>query len=182
MADKYNAYTSAPDQQYAAPAQWYQQAGYPTQSASQAFFSDQPYRPQTQYPYSRNYPQYEPYRDAPAPYCEPNRNYNNYSAYQPPPPPPRYSTSPQYQYQQPGDRAPFNTYGTYDPYAALPSSRKDERGLMGAVGGGAAGMVGGELLGDHPISGALAGAYLGSKMEKRHERKKHERDELFFDQ
>lgn len=42
-------------------------------------------------------------------------------------------------------------------------------------------MAGGELLGGHPILGALAGAYLGNKMEKKHKRRKHEREELFYE-
>ncbi|KAF9733432.1 hypothetical protein PMIN01_09115 [Paraphaeosphaeria minitans] len=100
----------------------------------------------------------------------------------PPSPLSRYSSTPyqnQYQNQYPDDRALYNIYGTYDPYAAPPSP-KGEHGLMGAVGGGRAGMVGGALLGDHPLVGALAGAHLDKKIEPRQERKKHEREEMFF--
>lgn len=50
---------------------------------------------------------------------------------------------------------------------------------MGVVGG-AAGMVGGELLGGHPIVGPLVGAYLGNRMDEKHRKKKRERDEEYF--
>lgn len=47
---------------------------------------------------------------------------------------------------------------------------------MGALGGGAAGAIGGEILGDHPIIGGLLGAFVGDELEKRHKRHKRERE------
>ena len=43
-------------------------------------------------------------------------------------------------------------------------------------------MAGGEMLGGHPILGAIAGAVIGDKMEKRHKRHKHEREELAWEE
>jgi outer membrane lipoprotein SlyB len=45
--------------------------------------------------------------------------------------------------------------------------------LMGALGGGAAGYFGGNKMGGHGIMGALAGAFLGSKLEDKHKDKKN---------
>lgn len=61
----------------------------------------------------------------------------------------------------------MHQYGQYDTYG---QPRCQERGLMGTIGGGVAGMAGGELLGGHPVIGGLAGAYLGHKMEQRYNR------------
>lgn len=40
-----------------------------------------------------------------------------------------------------------------------------DRGLMGALGGGAAGYFGGNKMGGHGLMGAIAGAFLGHKLE-----------------
>jgi outer membrane lipoprotein SlyB len=48
-----------------------------------------------------------------------------------------------------------------------------DRGLMGALGGGAAGYFGGNKMGGHGIIGAIAGAVLGSKLEDKKKDKKH---------
>jgi hypothetical protein len=68
-------------------------------------------------------------------------------------------------YGQPG--APG--YGPTDPNAQA----EGDRGLMGALGGGAAGYFGGNKLGGHGIMGALAGAFVGSKLEDKHKKPKH---------
>lgn len=60
-------------------------------------------------------------------------------------------------------------YGPTDPNAQA----EGDRGLMGALGGGAAGYFGGNKLGGHGIMGAIAGAVLGSKLEDKHKDKKH---------
>lgn len=51
-------------------------------------------------------------------------------------------------------------YGATDPAAA----QDGERGLMGALAGGAAGRFGGKKAG-HGLIGTLAGAFIGSKLE-----------------
>jgi hypothetical protein len=61
------------------------------------------------------------------------------------------------------------SYGPTDPGA----QQEGDRGLMGALGGGAAGYFGGNKMGGHGIMGAIAGAVLGSKLEDKHKRKKH---------
>jgi hypothetical protein len=61
------------------------------------------------------------------------------------------------------------TYGSTDPGA----QQEGDRGLMGALGGGAAGYFGGNKMGGHGIIGALAGAVLGSRLEDKHKKKKH---------
>ena len=48
-----------------------------------------------------------------------------------------------------------------------------DRGLMGALGGGAAGYFGGNKMGGHGIIGAIAGSILGSKLEDKHKKPKH---------
>jgi hypothetical protein len=68
-------------------------------------------------------------------------------------------------YGQPG--APG--YGPTDPNAQA----EGDRGLMGALGGGAAGYFGGNKMGGHGIMGAIAGAVLGSKLEDKHKKPKH---------
>jgi hypothetical protein len=44
-------------------------------------------------------------------------------------------------------------------------AQEEDRGLMGALAGGAAGFAGGHKMGNHGIIGALAGAFMGSKLE-----------------
>jgi outer membrane lipoprotein SlyB len=46
-------------------------------------------------------------------------------------------------------------------------AQEGERGLLGAVAGGAAGIFAGNRVGGgHPILGALAGAFAGHKLEE----------------
>lgn len=66
---------------------------------------------------------------------------------------------------QPGQQP----YNPTDPAA----QQEGDRGLMGALGGGAAGYFGGNKMGGHGIMGAIAGAVLGSKLEDRQKAKKH---------
>jgi outer membrane lipoprotein SlyB len=51
--------------------------------------------------------------------------------------------------------------------------QEGDRGLMGALGGGAAGYFGGNKMGGHGIIGAIAGAVLGSKTEDHFKKPKH---------
>jgi len=51
--------------------------------------------------------------------------------------------------------------GPTDPNNAA----EGERGILGAMAGGAAGYYGGKKLGGHNILGALAGAWAGHKLE-----------------
>jgi hypothetical protein len=60
-------------------------------------------------------------------------------------------------------------YGATDPNAQA----EGDRGLMGALGGGAAGYFGGNKMGGHGIMGAIAGAVLGSKLEDKAKKPKH---------
>jgi len=69
-------------------------------------------------------------------------------------------------YGQPGQQ---QQYGSTDPNAQA----EGDRGLMGALGGGAAGYFGGNKMGGHGFIGALAGAVLGSKLEDKHKKPKH---------
>jgi hypothetical protein len=77
----------------------------------------------------------------------------------------QYPHDAQAPYSQPGQQ----TYGSTDPNAQA----EGDRGLMGAMGGGAAGYFGGNKMGGHGIIGAIAGAVLGSKLEDKHKNKKH---------
>jgi len=76
------------------------------------------------------------------------------------------------QQEYPGQQSsPYGqqNYGPTDPNAQA----EGDRGLMGALGGGAAGYFGGNKMGGHGIIGAIAGAVLGSKLEDKHKDKKH---------
>jgi hypothetical protein len=66
---------------------------------------------------------------------------------------------------QPGQQQ----YGPSDPAM----QQEGDRGLMGALGGGAAGYFGGNKMGGHGILGAIAGAVLGSKTEDHFKKPKH---------
>jgi len=48
-----------------------------------------------------------------------------------------------------------------------------DRGLMGALAGGAAGYYGGNKLGGHGFLGAITGAFAGHKLEEKHKHGKH---------
>lgn len=52
--------------------------------------------------------------------------------------------------------------------------QEGDRGLLGAMGGGAAGYFGGNKMGGHGIIGAIAGAVLGSKLEDHQKKPKHD--------
>ena len=77
--------------------------------------------------------------------------------------------SEQYPHGQQGHQQQPGGYGPTDPNAQA----EGDRGLMGALGGGAAGYFGGNKMGGHGIIGAIAGAVLGSKLEDKHKDKKH---------
>lgn len=85
---------------------------------------------------------------------------------------PQQGAYPQDQYPQghaaPGHQQP-GQFGATDPNAQA----EGDRGLMGALGGGAAGYFGGNKLGGHGILGAIAGSILGSKLEDKAKKDKH---------
>jgi len=97
--------------------------------------------------------------------------------YGPPSPQPGYQqpypgNAPNQQFPQQGaynqqpypgnNNAPYEQ-GPVDPNA--PPGADGDRGLLGALGGGAAGYYGGKKMGNHGIIGALVGAFAGSKAE-----------------
>lgn len=86
---------------------------------------------------------------------------------------PQQGAYPQEQYphgqQQYGAQPGQHGYGPTDPNAQA----EGDRGLMGALGGGAAGYFGGNKMGGHGLLGAVAGAFMGSKLEDKHKGKKH---------
>jgi hypothetical protein len=85
---------------------------------------------------------------------------------------PQQGAYPQDQYpqgQNPYGQPAQQGYGATDPN----HQAEGDRGLMGALGGGAAGYFGGNKMGGHGIIGALAGAVLGSKLEDKAKHKKH---------
>lgn len=89
-------------------------------------------------------------------------------------------TYPQYggdSYDQPPAQQSYTGYGGQSDYNNQPGETADgERGLMGALAGGAAGAYGGHKL-HHGFLGGLAGAYAGHKAEdklKEHRRKSKE--------
>ncbi|KAF2873714.1 hypothetical protein BDV95DRAFT_351794 [Massariosphaeria phaeospora] len=175
MSDPYNQYgqhnqqyNQPPQGQYASPApgqgypppQGYQQAGYdqtqgyPQQQApsgSSGYYGggEQQYNHQ----YNQQYP-----GAAPANGQFPQQGPYPHDQY------PQHSQAPN-PYGQPGQQ----NYGPTDPNA----QPEGDRGLMGALGGGAAGFLGGNKMGGHGIMGALAGAVLGSKLEDKKKTKKH---------
>jgi hypothetical protein len=76
----------------------------------------------------------------------------------------------QYPQGQNAHAQPSQQYGSSDPAM----QQEGDRGLMGALGGGAAGYFGGNKMGGHGILGALAGAVLGSKLEDKHKKPKND--------
>lgn len=68
-----------------------------------------------------------------------------------------------------GQPQPGQQHGSTDPSAQA----EGDRGLMGALGGGAAGYFGGNKMGGHGIIGAIAGSILGSKLEDKAKKPKH---------
>lgn len=66
-------------------------------------------------------------------------------------------------------QAGHNQYNSNDPAQA----GDGERGMMGALAGGAAGAFGGKKFGDHPIIGGLLGAFVGHKAEDKWKEGRH---------
>jgi hypothetical protein len=84
---------------------------------------------------------------------------------------PQQGAYPQDQYPQ---GAPYGQPGQHNYGSTDPNNQQEgDRGLMGALGGGAAGYFGGNKMGGHGIIGAIAGAVLGSKLEDKAKDKKH---------
>ncbi|KAH7139112.1 hypothetical protein B0J11DRAFT_35607 [Dendryphion nanum] len=100
-------------------------------------------------------------------------SYNNNTSYGHPPPAQQFPGQQQYnqhdQTQAPYQGQPGQNYGPTDPN----SQAEGDRGLMGALGGGAAGYFAGNKLGGHNIIGGLLGAFAGSKLEDKHKNKKY---------
>jgi hypothetical protein len=71
--------------------------------------------------------------------------------------------------QQPYPGSPNNAQPNYGP--TDPNAQDGERGLMGALAGGAAGYYGGKKAGGHTILGTLAGAFAGHKLEDARKKK-----------
>lgn len=123
---------------------------------------DQPYSGQLQSgfntPPSQSYDQFQ--------YNQPGYGYPSQSQYQPPPP----NSSSQLAY--PGQQQPIS-YGANSEYYGSGSSNApapgpyppaDERGVLGALAGGAAGAYAGHKVG-HGFIGAAGGAFAGHKLE-----------------
>ncbi|KAF1847119.1 uncharacterized protein K460DRAFT_402485 [Cucurbitaria berberidis CBS 394.84] len=154
----YNGEQQNYNQQYGAPANGGFQHGQqvaPYDQQQQGQYGQQPqYGQQSQYPAAQpqnQFPQQGAYAQDQYPQGQgPN-------AYGQPP-----------QHGQPGQpgQPPF---GSTDPNAQA----EGDRGMMGALGGGAAGYFGGNKMGGHGIIGAIAGAVLGSKLEDKAKKPKH---------
>ncbi|KAF2705935.1 hypothetical protein K504DRAFT_505660 [Pleomassaria siparia CBS 279.74] len=201
MSDPYNQYghqynqyppqqqygSSAPGQGYSPPQeqygqqpyqQPYQQPAYPSYPPQQGHgdqtqYGQQPYGPPSQggfqhgqsqapVPYSDPYQQQQQgqYGQPQYPGSAPAQQFPQQGAYQQN----QYPHDAQAPYGQPGQQY----HGSTDPNAQA----EGDRGLMGALGGGAAGYFGGNKMGGHGIIGALAGAVLGSKLEDKHKHNK----------
>ncbi|KAF2103956.1 CNVH-domain-containing protein [Rhizodiscina lignyota] len=143
--------------------------------------------------YQQPYPQQQWYGGhAPQPYAQDH----NSSYGSPPPPAPSYGSPPPVStYGMPeqdrfaGDQ-PYPPHQGYPPQAQPsmdpafgapagapgmpPNPNEQDRGLLGAIGGAAAGGYAGHKLGGHGFIGALGGAYAGHKLEDhvKEERKK----------
>merc|ERR1712137_152135 len=76
----------------------------------------------------------------------------------------------QYPQGQNAHAQPGQQYGSSDPAM----QQEGDRGMLGALGGGAAGYFGGNKMGGHGILGALAGAVLGNKLEDKHKKPKND--------
>jgi hypothetical protein len=108
--------------------------------------------------------QYNQYAQAPAnqyPGAQPQHQFPQQGAYPADAYPQGQGPNAYGQHAQPG-------YGSTDPNAQA----EGDRGLMGALGGGAAGYFGGNKMGGHGILGAVAGAIMGSKLEDKHKKPK----------
>ncbi|KAK8010976.1 hypothetical protein PG990_009941 [Apiospora arundinis] len=149
-------------------------AGYPTSPQYLSYPSYPPQSPQPQYPSSQPpqspQPQYTTPQPAFSPPAEPL--YPAQPVYASPPSP---TTPEQPVYTSPPAPPPYSTYGdvkqkypsSADPApGAIPELASDdaERGLMGAMLGGATGAFAGHKV-NHGFLGALGGAYAGHKLE-----------------
>ncbi|KAI9655270.1 MAG: hypothetical protein M1821_005417 [Bathelium mastoideum] len=82
----------------------------------------------------------------------------------------------QHQQQQQQNQPPYTGFPPTDP-GFNPEQHSEDRGVMGALAGGAAGAYGGHKM-HHGVLGGLAGAYAGHKLEdavKEHRGKSHSR-------
>ncbi|KAL1628631.1 hypothetical protein SLS56_005740 [Neofusicoccum ribis] len=201
MSDPYNQYSNqygspAPGG-YGAPQQGYppqqspyqQQGGYapPQQQYGQPGYDSQQYNQQAYQQNQQGYGGYGPPanggfqngQQAPAQYGQPGYEQQGYQD-----PNRGYDQGPSQQFPQQGaynqnpypsdPNAPYgqaghNQYGATDPAQA----GEGDRGIMGAMAGGAAGAFGGKKFGDHPIIGGLLGAFVGSKAEDKWKAGRH---------
>ncbi|KAI1777985.1 carbohydrate-binding module family 50 protein [Hypoxylon cercidicola] len=75
------------------------------------------------------------------------------------------------------DRNQYSSYKSEDPYKNADAGEVEDRGVMGALAGGAAGAYGGHKMG-HGIIGAIGGAFAGHKVEEFvHDRKEKKEEE-----
>ncbi|TID19042.1 hypothetical protein E6O75_ATG06163 [Venturia nashicola] len=192
MSNPYDQYgnqqygSSAPSGHgYGAPNYAHQQQGYPPQQPQ--YGQPQQYGQSQQYPQQGQYgpPQTGGFQHGQSPYQDPNQ----VQGYGAAPQAPTYH-DPNAQYGQPAygqdtrqqypGSAPSHQFPQQGPYSQAPydantpqqnyqagspgGAQEGDRGMMGALAGGAAGAFGGHKLG-HGILGGLAGAFLGSKLE-----------------
>jgi uncharacterized protein YcfJ len=120
-----------------------QQPYYGGQQHTYAQESHQGYPPQQTYSHEQSYNQYPPSSDAPHASPQPPYGYNQNESFYPPP------------HQQPAQQTSQGPPGT-----------EEERGVMGALAGGAAGAYGGHKMGHHGFLGGIAGAFAGHKLEE----------------
>jgi len=113
-----------------------------------------PYQDNKQVGGQYGYPQQQPQGQYPG--APPAQQYPQQGPYGQSPHPPQHG--------QPGQG-----FGPTDPNAQA----EGDRGLLGAIGGGAAGYVGGSKFGGHGLLGALAGAFAGHKLEEKAKNSKH---------
>ncbi|KAH6660462.1 CVNH domain-containing protein [Truncatella angustata] len=79
-------------------------------------------------------------------------------------PPPQYEHSPQRQYASPGYLPQIKQEYTSPPVPGQVPQTEEERGLMGALAGGAAGGFAGHKV-NHGFLGAVGGAFAGHKLQ-----------------
>ncbi|KAL9108396.1 MAG: hypothetical protein Q9227_006857 [Pyrenula ochraceoflavens] len=146
---------------------------------NQDYYQQQPYGQQQSYgqqqPYGQHYGQQQPYGQQ-----TPNdRPQQPMDYYQPPSHPAGYYQERQDEYSSQGSYVSENYHSTGQQYSEHYEGQ--DRGIMGAMAGAAAGGYGGHKFGGHGFLGALAGAFAGHKMEDafkhRDEEKKHEQQQ-----
>lgn len=100
---------------------------------------------------------------------DPNRGYNQ-ATLQQFPQQGAYNSNP-----YPADPNPPAAYGQPGQYGSTDPAQQAEgdRGLMGALAGGAAGAYGGNKFGGHKIIGGIIGAITGSKLEDKFKDGRH---------